>query len=333
MDAQTRPLAVVTGASSGIGFELAVQCARHGFDLVVAADRPLDDVVSTAAAYRARVQPVLTDLATMAGVDELLAVVGDRTVDALLANAGQGRGHAFLDQTFDAVRSVVDTNVTGTLYLLHAIGRRMRERGTGRILITGSIAGYMPGTFHAVYNGSKAFIDSFTAALRNELQDSGVTVTCLMPGATDTAFFERAGLQGTKLDAQRKDDPAMVARLGFDAMMAGQGAVVTGLFNRLQLAAAKLMPATALAAAHRKLAEPGSPSRQARKDDEAGHPARGETRSSTTDGKAATAARTAATRAPAPQAGGAGRKRAAKTPRPRATTSSRSRASADLDRS
>jgi short-subunit dehydrogenase len=114
-------------------------------------------------------------------------------VDALLANAGHGLGHGFLDQDFREARHVIDTNITGTIYLIQKVGRDMRERGRGRILITGSIAGFMPGSFQAVYNGTKAFIDSFSFALRNELKDTEITVTCLMPGATETEFFERAG--------------------------------------------------------------------------------------------------------------------------------------------
>ena len=132
-------------------------------------------------------------------------------------------GHAFLDQDFDEARHVVDTNVTGTIYLLHKVGRDMRARGNGRILITGSIAGFMPGTYHAVYSGTKAFMDSFSFALRAELKDFGVTVTCLMPGATDTEFFARADMEDTKVGAGKKDDPADVAKVGFDAMMKGEG--------------------------------------------------------------------------------------------------------------
>ena len=95
------------------------------------------------------------------------------------------------------MRHVIDTNITGTIYLIQKVGRDMQARGQGRILITGSIAGFMPGSFQAVYNGTKAFIDSFSFALRNELKDSGVTVTCLMPGETDTEFFERADMMDT----------------------------------------------------------------------------------------------------------------------------------------
>jgi len=134
----------------------------------------------------------------------------------------------------------------------------MRARGSGRILITGSIAGFIPGTFTAVYNGTKAFIDSFSFALRNELKDSGVTVTCLMPGATETEFFERAGMMDTKVGQAEKDDAAQVAKTGFDAMMRGDGDVVSGWKNKLQAAVAAVTPSGALAEMHRKQAEPGS---------------------------------------------------------------------------
>jgi len=151
---------------------------------------------------------VETDLATTLGVDEVISSIKGRPVDALLANAGHGLGHAFLDQDFEEARHVIDTNVTGTVYLIHKVGRKMRRRRKGHILITGSIAGFMPGAFQAIYNGTKAFMDSFSFALRNELKDSGVTVTCLMPGATDTEFFARAEMLDTKVGAGKKDDPA-----------------------------------------------------------------------------------------------------------------------------
>jgi uncharacterized protein len=179
-------------------------------------------------------------------------------VDALLANAGHGLGHAFFEQDFIEVRHVIDTNITGTLELVQRVGRQMQQRGQGRILITGSIAGFMPGSFQAVYNGTKAFIDSFSWALRNELKDSGVTVTCLMPGPTDTDFFERADMLDTKVAQDKKADPAEVARIGFDAMMKGEGDVVAGWKNKLQVAMAGVTPAAMLAERHRKLAEPGA---------------------------------------------------------------------------
>jgi short-subunit dehydrogenase len=259
MPAAARSLAVVTGASTGIGFELAKCCAEHGFDLVVAADEPQIEVAAQAfKALGAQTVAVQADLATVEGVDKLIAAIGGRPVDALLANAGRGLGKGFLDQDFDAVMRVVNTNITGTLALLQKVGRDMRSRGKGRILITGSIAGFMPGTYQAVYNGTKAFLDSFSFALRAELKDTGVTVTCLMPGATETEFFERADMLDTKIGQSKKDDPADVAKTGFKAMMNGEGDVVSGWQNKLQSAIANVVPASVLAEMHRKKAAPGS---------------------------------------------------------------------------
>lgn len=259
MSEDLKPLAVVTGASSGIGYELAKLCAQEGFDLVIAADRP--EIAEAASAFQsmgARVEHLQVDLATRDGVNRLCRLIGDRPVDYLLANAGHGLGHAFLDEDFDQAQHVVNTNITGTIYLVHRIGRQMRARDRGRILFTGSIAGLMPGSFQAVYNGAKAFTDSFAWALRNELKDTGVTVTCLMPGATDTEFFQRAGMEDTKVGQGKKDDPADVAKTGFEAMMKGEGDVVHGLKNKLQAAAAAVTPQSQLAEMHRGMAEPGS---------------------------------------------------------------------------
>ena len=259
MAAADRPLAIVTSASSGIGLELARLCASHGHDLVLAADRPLEAAAQACRDLGAReVALVQADLATTEGVDQVVAATAGRPVAALLANAGHGLGQGFLDEDFAAALHVVDTNVTGTIYLIHRIGRAMRAQGAGRILVTGSIAGFMPGTYQAVYNGTKAFIDSFAWALRTELKDSGVTVTCLMPGVTDTEFFERAGLLDTQVGAGPKDDPAKVAKIGFEAMQRGDGDVVAGWKNKLQTAIASVTPASVLAEQHRKMAEPGS---------------------------------------------------------------------------
>jgi short-subunit dehydrogenase len=259
MTSNTRSFAIVTGASSGIGYELAKQCAEHGFDLLIAADEP--EINQAAASLRAlggAVDAVQADLATREGVDKLYSAAQGRAIDALLANAGRGLGHGFLDQNIDDVQRVIDTNITGTVYLLHKVGKAMRARGQGRILITGSIAGFMPGTYQAVYNGTKAFIDSFSVALRHELKDSGVTVTCLMPGPTDTEFFERADMLDTKVGQQKKDDPADVAKTGFEAMMKGETDVVSGFKNKLQATMAHVTSADALAEKHRNMAEPGS---------------------------------------------------------------------------
>jgi short-subunit dehydrogenase len=259
MSTQKRELGIVTGASAGIGYELAKLCAKNGFDLIVAADEP--EIYQAADDFKelgADVTAIEADLATLEGVDTLYQATQGRPVDALLANAGHGLGHAFLDQDFDDIRHVIDTNITGTIYLAHKIGKDMRSRGAGRILFTGSIAGFMPGTFNAAYNGSKAFIDSFSFAIRNELKDSGVTVTCLMPGATETDFFERADMLDTEIGQAEKDDPAFVAKEGFNAMIEGKGDVVAGWKNKLMSAAALVTPSGVLAEQHRKKAEPGS---------------------------------------------------------------------------
>jgi short-subunit dehydrogenase len=259
MAPSSKPLAVITGASSGIGYELAKCCAEDGFDLVIVADEP--DIEQAAAALQAmgaKVDALQADLATFEGVDKLYATIGGRSVEALLANAGRGLGKGFLDQDFDDVMRVVNTNITGTIYLIQKIGRDMRARKRGRILITGSIAGFIPGTYQAVYNASKAFLDSFSFALRAELKDAGVTVTCLMPGATETEFFARADMLDTAIGQGKKDDPADVARIGFKAMKNGEGDVVSGWHNKLQSAIANITPASVLAEVHRKKAAPGS---------------------------------------------------------------------------
>jgi uncharacterized protein len=258
-DHQPKPLCIVTGASTGIGRELAKCCARNGFDLLVAADEPaIEEAATEFRGLGAAVDAVQADLATLEGVDRLCDAIKGRPVEALLANAGRGLGHGFLDQDFADVRKVVDTNITGTIYLIQKVGRDMRARGHGRILITGSIAGFIPGTYQAVYNASKSFLDSFSFALRHEVKDQGITVTCLMPGATETEFFERADMLDTKVGQAKKDDPADVAETGFKAMMRGDGDVVTGWQNKLQTAIASVTPAGILAEQHRKMAEPGS---------------------------------------------------------------------------
>jgi len=256
---ESRPFAIVTGASSGIGLELAREAAARGYDLLIAADRSLLEQAAELRAEGGNVVPVEVDLATREGVEALYALVKNRRIDALLANAGHGLGKGFLDQDFADVQHVINTNITGTLDLIQKVARQMRRQMSGKILITGSIAGFMPGTFQAVYSGSKAFIDSFSYALRNELKDTGVTVTCLMPGVTDTEFFARADLLDTKVGTEEhKADPADVAKTGFEAMEKGEPGVVAGASNKLRQALSNIMPNVVLAEQHRKMAEPGS---------------------------------------------------------------------------
>jgi short-subunit dehydrogenase len=260
MNAKIRPLAVVTGASTGIGLELARLCAQNDFDLIIAADEPLIEDAASELSGKVSCSAVQCDLSTPEGVDALAAAVeaSGRPVEIVVANAGRGLGHAFLDQDFNEALKVVHTNIDGTIRLVYRVGRGMRDRGQGRILITGSIAGLMPGTFQAVYNGSKAFLDSFAVALSNELKDSGVSVKCLLPGATETDFFARAGMLDTAVGSGDKMNAAAVAKIGFDAMMAGELKVVAGFANKIRAAVAHVAPDSTLAQMHRGQAEPGT---------------------------------------------------------------------------
>ncbi|HEY0621873.1 SDR family NAD(P)-dependent oxidoreductase [Sphingomonas sp.] len=254
-------LAMVTGASTGIGFELATLAAKDGYDLIVVADEPL---INAAAddfrQFGGEVEAVEADLSAIDGVDRLLAAASGRQIDILVANAGIGTGGPFLDQEVASWRHTIDTNITGTVYLIQKVLGDMVRRGQGRLLVTGSIAGYIPGSFNAVYNASKAFMDNFAEALRNEIKETkGVTLTTLMPGATDTEFFARADMLDTQLGQDKnKADPAKVAADGWEAMKAGKGHIVSGLANKAQVAAAGVVPQSVLAEMHRKQAEPGS---------------------------------------------------------------------------
>jgi short-subunit dehydrogenase len=212
MNGKQRPLAVVTGGSHGIGFELAKQCLENGYDVVIAADRDVKEAMSALDGLGGgAVSGVQADLAKRDGIDKLYATLGERNVGALLVNAGEGLGAAFLEQSFDAIDHFVETSITGTLCVIHRVAKDMRTRREGHILIAGSIAGALPGGFQEVYNGTKAFLDAFSWALRNALQDAGVTVTCLIP------------------DANEKIDPTQLARTSFKAMLSGEGQGVTGM--------------------------------------------------------------------------------------------------------
>lgn len=254
----TNKLAVITGASSGIGLELARLAGEEGYDLILASDTPMVDSGAGLRDKGVEVVSIEADLSSRVGVKQLLDAIGNRKVDVLAANAGHGLGHAFLEQSPQDWMHVIDTNITGTLLLIQPVAQAMVERGEGRILITGSIAGNVPAAFQAVYHASKAFIDSFAAALGNELKDTGVTVTCLKPGATETEFFHRADMDDTKVGSSKKASAADVAKTGWDAMKKGEHSVIYGLGNKAQVLAAGVLPESVSAQMGRKLNEPGS---------------------------------------------------------------------------
>jgi uncharacterized protein len=265
MENSTGQLAVVTGASSGIGLELAKLFAQHGYDLVIVAE---DDGINSAAELLRSIGPMVesvqADLATRDGVDALWRRVQSlgRGVDAIAINAGVGVGGPFLETDLEEEINLINLNVTGAVHLSKYVVQHMADRDAGRILFTSSIAAEMPAPFEAVYGASKAFLLSFAQALRNELKDTNVTVTALQPGPTDTNFFARANMEDTKVGADKKDDPADVARDGFDALMAGKDHVVAGSFkNKVQAVMSNVTPDTVTAEMHRKLSEPGSASK------------------------------------------------------------------------
>ena len=252
--------AVVTGASSGIGLELALLFAADGYDLVLCAE---DDALE-AAAVRCRtagveVQTFQTDLRSPDGVQALhdAVLATGRPVDAAVLNAGIGRGGAFVDADLADLLAVVDLDVRSTVQLLRLLLPQMVTRDAGRVLVTSSIASTLPGAFHAVYNASKSFVQSLVEAVQNELADSGVTLTSLMPGPTETNFFHRADMDDTPMGQGKKDDAAAVAQQGYDALMKGKDRVVAAsLTTKAQELGTKVLPDKVKTQLHRTIAKP-----------------------------------------------------------------------------
>lgn len=259
-----RPLAVVTGASSGIGLELARQFAHHGYDLLIAAEGPELDHVANELRNRegAHVTTVRCDLATYDGVDHLWTEIRacGRPVQAVAINAGVGVSGDFARETnlADELR-MIELNVSSVVHLAKRVVGDMVERNEGKVLFTSSIAATSPAPYLAVYAATKAFVQSFAEGIRHELRDTNVVVTSLMPGATETNFFRRAGMEDTRVGTSKKDDPADVARDGFEALMAGKDKVVAGsLMNKVRTVASSVLPETVTAAQQAAYNKPGS---------------------------------------------------------------------------
>lgn len=259
----TRPFAVVTGASSGIGYELAKIFAENGYDLLITSNSDrINQAAETVRSMGAQVETLKTDLASYDGVEKLYETIrkAGRPLEAIAMNAGVGVGGDFTHQTdLEAELNLINLNVVAPVHLTKRIAKDMVGAGQGRILFTSSIAGDMPGPYEAVYAASKAFLTSFGQAIRNELKDTGVSITLLMPGPTETDFFHRADMLDTKVGAGEKDDAADVARDGFKAMMEGKDHVIGGsIKNTIQSVASNVLPDPVVAGIHRNMAEPGS---------------------------------------------------------------------------
>lgn len=260
VDHEPTGFALVTGASSGIGLELALLFAGDGYDLLICAED--DGLAEAAARCRAagvEVQTFQTDLATFDGVQSCYEAViaTGRPVDAAALNAGVGQGGAFVDTDVAALLQVVQLNATSTMHLTRLLLADMAARDQGRLLLTSSIASTLPGAFQAVYNASKSFVQSLAEALQEELRHSAVTITSLMPGPTDTEFFSRAGMDDTLMGRGPKDDAADVARQGYEALMAGKDRVVAAsLLTKAQELGAKVVPDKVKVAVHRQIAKP-----------------------------------------------------------------------------
>lgn len=253
---------LITGATSGIGYELARLFARDSKNLILVARLPerLAEVkAELEAEFNVDIQTFTADLFDADAATDLYQRVraAGLVVDNLVNNAGQGEHGAFVDSDLQRQLAIVQLNVNAVVALTHLFARDMRERRSGRLLLLGSSYSKVPGPLMAVYAATKAFVLSFGEALRNELKDWGVTVTVLMPGATDTDFFHKAGGTHSKIYAESKlADPADVARDGYDALLAGKDAVVSGFKNKVQSLLAGVNPHTMNAAQARAIAEP-----------------------------------------------------------------------------
>lgn len=259
---QMRPFAVITGASTGIGFELARQFAQNGFDLLIASNsEAILDAQDELEVFGTDVECIEVNLATYKGVEILTETVKSyrRPVDVLVINAGVGIGGDFLDTNLREEINLINLNVISAVHLTKNLLGDMYDNGSGKILYTSSISSVMPSPFEAVYGASKAFISAFAESIRNEAKDHGVTVTILMPGPTNTNFFHRAHMDNTQVGSEGKfeNDPVDVARQGYEAVMSGAESVfAASLVTKIQGWASKVLPERFKASYHRKMSEP-----------------------------------------------------------------------------
>jgi short-subunit dehydrogenase len=243
--------ALITGGTSGIGKELAKLFAQDNYNLIIVARNQgeLDDTAAELGNNGIKIETISKDLSNMEEAFALCQEIGDRQIDVLVNDAGQGVYGLFKDNDIERELDIIHLNICATVIITKHFVQQMVTRGEGRILNLGSVAGKLPGPWQAVYHATKAFVLSFTTAIREELKDSGVTLTALMPGVTDTDFFNKAGMNDSKAvqDKEAMADPADVAKAGYEALMAGEGRVIAGFKNKVQVNAANLMPDSSVA--------------------------------------------------------------------------------------
>jgi len=251
-------LAVVTGASTGIGYELARKAVEDGYAVIICADEPaIEDAADKLRRLGGAVEALHVDLALDDGMEKFWSAIEGREIDLFFANAGLALGHAFHEQSLEAISRLIDLNVTQTTILVHRVASAMRRQGHGRILVTGSIGGDVPGPFDAVYDATKAYLDNFCYGVRDELKDTPITITCLMPGPVNTPIFERGGMGDTPIgSSDAKADPVRVARDGYAAMMRGDAGEVPGFTSKVINMLSGIVPNEILAEFHRRGAEP-----------------------------------------------------------------------------
>jgi short-subunit dehydrogenase len=261
--------ALITGGTSGIGKELAKLFAQDQYNLIIVArnQEELDTTANELKTYGVHVQTIAKDLSKTEEAKALCDEVNTQ-IDVLVNDAGQGVYGLFTDNELERELDIIHLNIGATVILTKYFLKEMVARGEGKILNLGSVAGKLPGPWQAVYHATKAFVLSFTTAVREEVKDSGVTLTALMPGVTDTDFFNKAGMNDSKAvqDKEAMAPPADVAKDGYDALMAGEDRVIAGFKNKVQVNMANLMPDSKVAHTMYEQQQPVEQEQQQQKD-------------------------------------------------------------------
>ena len=261
-DETNKKYALITGGTSGIGYELAKLFAKDGYNLVIAA-RNENELKNTSAELERNFGiDVVTFSKNLFDPENAFDLYNEIIlkgiqIDVLVNDAGQGHYGEFVDTDIHRELSIIQLNISSVVVLTKLFLQDMVKRGEGKILNLSSIASKIPGPFQSVYHGTKAFVQSFTEAIRNEVKDSGVIITALLPGATDTDFFNKADMEESKIVQEGKlADPAEVAKDGYDALMKGDDMIISGFKNKVQVAMGNVLPDSAVAEKVHKQQEP-----------------------------------------------------------------------------